>query len=411
MTPTELRALLAQARDQAIAELACLSTVSRHTAIASAAGPVHVIAVGKAAPRMFRDCEKVLDHRIERALVITTDSTDAGEIGSSETLLRAAHPIPDARSVEAASRALELAAQVPDDATLIVLVSGGASSLLCAPPTSMPLQDKQRVIDELLRSGAPIGDVNTVRRHLSRIKGGRLAVACRAQVLCSIESDVIGGAPHDVGSGPACEDPTSVSDAERVLMQALGEWRAREVLGHLSEGLSTRDARALRVDARIVLGPEDLAASLASGLARRGLRTSHRLVPSATAEELAELLHATTMTLEEGEAVVFAAEPAIRLPTYAGRGGRAGWVALRVLAEPGLRVDAAVLCASSDGVDGTSGASGACVSGGIAVEPGQAQAALRSYDDASVHARLGTHLKGGATGLNLTDVYVCARAG
>jgi len=134
-------------------------------------------------------------------------------------------------------------------------------------------------------------------------------------------------------------------------------------------------------------------------------------VASATAEELAELLRAKAMTLEEGEAVVFAAEPSIRLPAGAGRGGRAGWVALRVLAEPGLGADTAVLCGSSDGVDGTSGTSGACVSGGLAVDCGQAQAALRSYDDASIHARLGTHLRGAATGLNLTDVYVIARAG
>ncbi len=411
MTPVALRGLLAQVRDQTIAELACLSTVSRHTAIASAAGPVHVIAVGKAAPRMFRDCARVLDHRIALALVITTDATDAGQLGSSALLLRAAHPLPDARSVAAASRALEIAAQVPTSGTLVVLVSGGASSLLCAPPVSMPLGEKQRVIDELLRSGSPIGDVNTVRRHVSRIKGGRLAAGCRARVLCAIESDVVGGAPHDVGSGPACEDPTSVRDAERVLMRALGEGRAREIVPHLSEGLSPRDATASQVDARIVLGPEDLAATVASGLMRRGLRASHRLVPSATAQELAELLHATAMTLQEGEAVVFAAEPSIRLPAGAGRGGRAGWVALRVLAEPGLRGDTVVLCASSDGEDGASRASGACVSGGLAVEPGEVQAALRSYDDASVHARLGTHLKGGATGLNLTDVYVCARAG
>lgn len=410
MTTRALRQALIDARHEALRSLLARRSLSQHPGIASASGPVLAIAVGKGAPNMLRECASLLGDQIDRSLVITTDSTDVGALPARTRLLRASHPVPDARSLDAAEEALAFASSARSDGTLVVLVSGGASALVCAPPPGMSFESKRGLVDELLRSGAPIHHVNTVRRHLSRIKGGALAAASRARVACAIASDVINGQPHDVGSGPACVDPTSRQDAADVLAQTLGNERLRDLLPFLTHGLSATDDAASRVDARIVLGPEHLAQAVADALSHRGFLARPCLLASCSAESLAVELVRRASQLGRGEAIVLAAEPTLRLPPTRGRGGRAGWVALRVLAEPGLRDDVALLCASSDGVDGSSGSAGACVASDVACDVGELRLALARFDDAQSHQSMGTQLAGGPTGLNLTDVYVCARS-
>jgi len=409
MNTRALRQTLLEAREEALERLLSDRAVSRHPGLASATPPVRVVALGKAAPNMLRDCAAVLTDRIDRSLVITTDSAEAGALPAHTTLLRASHPVPDARSLEAADQALALASSVPAHGTLVVLVSGGASALVCAPPHSVSFQAKRELVDALLRSGAPIQDVNAVRRHLSRIKGGGLAAASNARVLCAIASDVILGQPHDIGSGPACVDPTSRDDASAILRRELGDARARELEPHLTHGLALSDASAARVDARIVVGPEHLAGAVTDALLRRGLHARFEMRSSCTAEQLAIDLATSASQLARGEALVIACEPTLRLPSSAGHGGRAGWVALRVLAQRALPDDVAFLCASSDGVDGSSGAAGACVARDVICDAAGLRRALESFDDATAHRAMGTLIAGGATGLNLTDVYVCAR--
>ncbi len=135
-------------------------------------------------------------------------------------LIEAAHPVPDRTSTEAATRSLELAASAGPGDLVLVLISGGASALWSAPVQGVTLEDKQALTRSLLRAGAPIGAMNCVRRHLSRIKGGRLARAAFPAPLLTLGiSDVPGDAPGAIGSGPTVPDPSTLADARGVLAQ------------------------------------------------------------------------------------------------------------------------------------------------------------------------------------------------
>jgi glycerate 2-kinase len=133
-------------------------------------------------------------------------------------IFESAHPVPDAASVEGARRMLETVRGLTDEDVVLCLMSGGASSLLVAPIEGLTLDDKQLVNRALLKSGASISEMNCVRRHLSAIKGGRLAAACHpAKVITLLISDVPGDRPSDIGSGPTVGDPTTCADALAIL--------------------------------------------------------------------------------------------------------------------------------------------------------------------------------------------------
>jgi glycerate 2-kinase len=133
-------------------------------------------------------------------------------------VIEAGHPVPDAASVTAASQALALATSARPDDLVLVLLSGGASANWMAPAGAMTLGEKQAITKSLLRSGAGIGEMNTVRKHLSRIKGGRLALACaQARLLTLAISDVPGDDPSAIGSGPTVPDPTTLADARAIV--------------------------------------------------------------------------------------------------------------------------------------------------------------------------------------------------
>lgn len=133
-------------------------------------------------------------------------------------VVEAAHPVPDAAGLQAAERMLALTEGLTADDLVICLISGGGSALLTLPAEGLTLADKQRINRELLESGAHIGEMNCVRKHLSRIKGGRLGAACHpAQVVSLLISDVPGDSPAVIASGPTVPDPSSCADALAIL--------------------------------------------------------------------------------------------------------------------------------------------------------------------------------------------------
>ncbi len=369
---------------------------------------VVVLAVGKAAPTMFAGLRRSLCTRIVDALVVTTDGTDCSAVMTSARVVQASHPVPDQRSVFAATEAVNLV-QRHRDLPLLALISGGSSALLCLPPSGLALDIKVRVNDELLKSGADIKSINTVRRHFSRIKGGRLALATRAPVLSVVASDVVGGALHDIGSGPTCPDPTSLNEARALSARFLSRRLARQVDAHFTESLKPSEVEAKRCVASIVQAPESLADAMAKELRGRGMTCSATALTGLDTHGLVAVLIKAAHSLSPGSASVFSCEPTVVLCANPGRGGRAGWVALRALHD--LPDDTSLLCAASDGVDGSSEAGGACVHHDHGHDVGlhEAQHALGTFNDAVVHEHLGTHLPGKPTGLNLTDVYVVAR--
>ena len=175
-------------------------------------------------------------------------------------IVEAAHPVPDAAGLAAAKRIVELVSGLTADDLVIALISGGGSSLLALPAPGLTLDDKQNVNRALLKSGATISEMNCVRRHLSAIKGGRLAAACHpAQVVTLLMSDVPGDDPIDIASGPTVADPTTCADALDLVRRYGIDLPAsvRRVL-ESGEGETVKpgDPRLARADVRMIATPQ-----------------------------------------------------------------------------------------------------------------------------------------------------------
>ena len=178
-------------------------------------GRTLVIGAGKASAEMARALEQHWPTPLE-GLVVTRYGHGAETKGIE--IVEASHPVPDQAGADAAKRMLKLVEGLTADDLVIALISGGGSSLLPIPLEGLTLADKQAVNKALLKSGATIGEMNCVRRHLSAIKGGRLLQACApAKVVTLSISDVPGDAPGDIASGPTVPDPTTCADALRLI--------------------------------------------------------------------------------------------------------------------------------------------------------------------------------------------------
>ena len=370
--------------------------------LACGSARVRVVAAGKGAPRMLAAAHRLLGDRVHAALLVVPDGVDvAPAVRPRVEVLRAGHPFPDARSIHAARRAIELVRGRHD--LTVALISGGTSALLALPLPGVALRDKASLVQQLLRVDASISEVNVVRRHASGIKGGRLARASAAErVVTLLESDVIAGASHDVGSGPTLADPSRIEHA-RAVLQRHGLPPPR-----LAETLAPWEPRARRLRVRVIARPEDLAGAVAAALCRRGFRA--RILPAATRPMptfVAEY-ESLAASLGAGEALVRAAEPTVKMTGESGRGGRAGHLAASLRLPEGV----AFLAGASDGVDGMSGAAGASVDEAFAVRlAADARAsALERYDSARLHEDAGTRIVLDPTGVNLADVHILARA-
>ena len=195
-------------------------------------------------------------------------------------IVEAAHPVPDAAGLAAAKRILDLVGGLSADDLVICLISGGGSSLLALPGKGLTLEDKQHLNRELLRSGATISEMNCVRRHLSAIKGGRLAAACHpAEVVTLLLSDVPGDDPINIASGPTVPDPTTCADALEVIAR-YGIDMPRNVRDVLTSGagesVKPGDPRMARAQTRMIATPQ-MALEAAAAVARSAGYAAHIL--------------------------------------------------------------------------------------------------------------------------------------
>ena len=201
-----LRGLFAQAIASAQPDLCLPPHLPPHPR-----GRLIVIGAGKGAASMAKSVE---DHWPGPLSGVVVTRYGYGASCQRIEIIEAAHPTPDANSLRAAHRLLDAVRDLTPDDLVLCLLSGGGSSLLCLPGEGLSLEDKQALNKALLASGAPISDMNVLRRHLSGIKGGRLAVACHpARVLTLVISDVPGDTLEDIASGPTAPDPTTCADA------------------------------------------------------------------------------------------------------------------------------------------------------------------------------------------------------
>ncbi len=252
------RALLLRMFEAAVASAQPAQCVPPHVPAASeVAGRLVVIGAGKASAAMAQAVEQHWSGPLSGLVV-----TRYGYAVPCERIeiVEAAHPVPDAAGEQAAQRMLALCEGLRADDFVLCLISGGGSSLLPLPLPGVTLADKQALSRALLQSGATIREINCVRRHLSAIKGGRLAAACHpARVLTLLISDVPGDDPTDIASGPTVADATHCADALEILQRygiAMPDGVRTVLESGAGESVKPGDARLARCESRIVAAPQ-----------------------------------------------------------------------------------------------------------------------------------------------------------
>ena len=385
---------------------------------------VAVVSAGKAAVPMARAVAEVLRGRLESAFVVSSKGAAAGTSSRLE-IVEAGHPVPDRRGLQAAQRMLEIASTLGAEDLLIVLLSGGASSLLPLPGEGLTLADKQRVTRLLLRSGATIAELNAVRKHLSAIKGGRLAAATRAQVLTLILSDVGGDDLGVIGSGLTAPDRTTFLDAVRIIRKyGLWEKLPTPVRIHLVEGLAgwrpetpKPRSRVFRRIQHVVIGNNPLALEAAAMVARHAGYESVLIEEFVIGEaslvgrwmgELGKNL--ASRTALPGPVCVLAGGELTVTVRGSGKGGRAQEFALAAaLAMQGTPGVWAV-GVGTDGRDGPTDVAGAVVDGDTVARGKKKRLAAAAYlkrnDSYTFFKKVGGHIITGPTGTNVNDLYL-----
>ena len=385
---------------------------------------VVVVGAGKATASMARAVEQRLGSRLQGGFVVVKH----GHVVPTRRIVvaEAGHPVPDRPGQRAAARLCAMAAELGRRDLLIVLLSGGASSLLPAPVAGITLADKQRTTQDLLRCGASIREINTVRKHLSRIKGGRLAELTEATVVTLILSDVLGDDLSAIASGPTAPDPTTYQDAVAILKrdriwQAIPQ-RVRQHLDRGCQGLASETPKPgsslfRRVQHHIV-GNNAAAVTAVTRTARAaGLRTLvHTPAITGEAREAGRWFGALARNIvREGKplqrpcCVVAGGETTVTV-TGKGTGGRAQEFAAAAALEIAGLAKVWVVAIGTDGTDGPTDAAGAVIDGNTVARAQRIsvdlKGALKRHNTYPALKRLHQLIITGPTGTNVNDIYL-----
>ena len=333
-------------------------------------------------------------------------------------MIEAGHPIPNAAGLEAADRALTLAAGAGRDDLVLVLLSGGASANWIAPVDGVTLADKQAVTRALLRSGANIGEINMVRKHLSRIKGGRLALRAQpARVVTLAISDVPGDDPAVIGSGPTMPDPSTLADARDVVFRhrlELPEAVTRALADSGNETPKPGDKLFAAAEFKLVARPADAFRAAASVVRANGYEPvllGDRIEGEARQVAAEHAALALALRAQGRRAVVLSGGELTVTIRGQGRGGPnqeyALALALALKGAPGITA----LSADTDGTDGGAGSpndpAGAIIDEStlsraqrLGLDPA---AFLADNDSTAFFSRLGDLVETGPTCTNVND--------
>lgn len=377
-------------------------------------GKCVVVGAGKASAAMAAALDAAWPDVSVSGVVVTRygHAVPAGRI----RVLEAAHPVPDAASESAAREILQAVARLSEEDLVIALMSGGGSALMTLPAGSLTLADKQAVNTALLRSGATIGEMNIVRKHLSNIKGGRLAAAAHpARVVTLVISDVPADDPAIIASGPTVPDGSTKADARRIIEKyRIGLPPA--VVAQLANGDDT-PASGRAGDIRMIAAPM-LALSAAATKARQlgltpvilgdGIEGESRELGTAMAG-IARSVKVHGQPVSGPAVLLSGGETTVTMKSEtSGRGGRNTEfllsLALAAKGEPGIWA----LAGDSDGIDGSEDAAGAVITPSTLARASAAgfdpQDALAAHDSYSVFASLGDLVYTGPTLTNVNDI-------
>jgi glycerate-2-kinase len=384
-----------------------------------------VVGGGKASGFMAEALEEILGDRIKRGLIVVPKGT-SGKYKTKRTAFHeASHPIPDNSSVEGARKIVNLVSHAKENDLVICLISGGGSSLMALPRTGILLEDKQKVTDLLLKCGATINEINTVRKHISAFKGGQLAkTAYPATILGLLLSDVLGDPLDVIASGPTVPDSSTFEEAVKILKR-YDMWKKipgsiKKVLlegekGLIDETPKKGDPIFEKVH-NVVIGNNRLACQATiKAMKKSGLNTMFlssflegeaREVGTALAALVKEVL-ASGNPLPPPVGIVVGGETTVTV-TGRGKGGRNQELALAAA----LRIEGldkvVIASISTDGVDGPTDAAGALVDGetmrhskGLGLEAGMF---IKNNDSYDFFSRVGGLIYTGPTGTNVNDI-------
>lgn len=385
-----------------------------------------VTGFGKAAFAMAQAIDDTMEDLIYEGIIVTK----YGHTGKSDlrkiAVFEAEHPVPDENGLRATERIIDLVKRADEKTLIVCLVSGGGSALFVSPYRDITLTEKQTITDMLLKSGADIGELNTVRKHISNVKGGRLAeIAYPARMISLILSDVIGNKLDVIASGPTSPDGTTYKDARKVLEKYnLMDTVPEKVLGVLNDGLKglvtetpkQGDAVFEGVE-NIIIGSNKIALNAAKERAERlGFQTeiiSDCLTGEARDEgkrlgqKALEIKRRRSKEVGKPVCLLSGGETTVTVRGN-GLGGRNMELALSFAIEIEGMSGTTLLSAGTDGTDGPTDAAGAIVDGNtikraknMGIESNQY---LQNNDSYNFFKMVGEMLITGPTGTNVMDI-------
>lgn len=376
-------------------------------------GKVIVIAIGKAAWNMAKAAAENMPCPIDIGIVLTKYDHSKGDIPGF-TILEAGHPLPDENTIRGTERIIAAVSGLTAADTVFFLVSGGGSALFEKPAGGLGLSDFLNITDQLLKCGADIVEINTIRKHLSTVKGGRFAALCApAKVICIALSDILGDRADSIASGPACADSSTSAEALAIVEKyhlCLTEEMKTQLMQETPKSLSNV---AMEINGSVTQLCTDGAAA-AQKLGYAPLILTNML--DCEAKEAGKFLASIAKTIQKDGlplkppcAILCGGETIVRI-TGKGKGGRNQELALSA-AEGIAGIEHVVIAAAgSDGTDGPTDAAGGIVDGntrailekqGISIS-----AVLAKNDSNQALAKANALLMTGPTGTNVNDLYL-----
>ncbi|MFL6564147.1 MAG: glycerate kinase [Burkholderiales bacterium] len=402
-----MRELLEESFRAAVAAADPLHILAPHRP-APPRGRTFVAAAGKAAASMALAVEKSYRGELE-GIAITRYGH--GLPTRKIRVVEAGHPVPDEAGEAAAREILEKTKKLQADDLLLALLSGGGSSLLSLPASDIPMEELKAVTRELLLSGAAIQEMNTVRKHLSAIHGGRLAAACEAPVVALIISDVTGDEPTHIASGPCAPDPTTYADAREILAR-YHVIPPRAVKHRLERGADETpkpgDPVFARVENKVIATPHRSLEAAAAIFRTKGVEpvifgdtlTGEACEVAKVFASLVNEIRRYGKPWKPPVALISGGECTVTIRGEGGRGGRCQEFLLSLGIETGGTW--AIAC-DTDGIDGSESNAGALLSPDSMKRGRDARALLAKHDSYGFFSALGDLVTTGPTRTNVND--------
>ncbi len=375
---------------------------------------IYLLGAGKASMHMAQAIYDILQDRIKEGVVVSTQSKKIGNI----EIVEGSHPIPDQKSLLGAKKIIELVKKIDKEDLAIFLLSGGASALMEMPIEPISLQELQILNEMLLRSGADIYEINTVRKHLSLVKGGRLAQLCEAEAAVLVISDVIADNLEVIGSAPCYIDETSYEDAKMVLAKyGLYDKVPKSIREVIEKGIAGKIPETPKKPkseiSHFIVASNKIALEegkkRANDLGYRSFVVTDRMCGDVQNVAKRVLSAAKKEKYRKDFVWLFGGETTVQVKGK-GKGGRNQELVLWSLKEIDGDENITFLSAGTDGIDGNSPAAGAIADFKLyekAVEEGvDIDEYLKTNDSFHFFKRLGNQIVTGYTGTNVMDIAI-----